>query len=1133
MSVLSNVLTKLGVDALGLSMPRINWSLFKVGDQVNLQEQPIDMAIKAWLANDQSQNNGAVWTALFAGTSQEIDPASGKDLNVHLVRPDGSRENGAGLLFTLLPQAYLRLERLYSVLLDTPRNFPTVAGGPLGPNAFLPPATRGVSFRQVPRYLFYYGPNAQANAGLKLNGNVDPGDELGTFSFLRIYDTDGMPVDPVSVLCCLNTLINYFPTLIVTPLLLADPPTSNMITLYTNLLAQNNNLVRVRLCDHNGAPVTSTSQFNGLNTSAPNMTSIGVYDLNTAGNNTTVGKAAGAPANMVIGSHHGSTLGNNVNLPLWTAVTGTVISGSFNDGQRFAPPGPNDPSRVPAMPREFFTIRVIDMDTFLLGTPDLQFTNVTYTDNNGDHTAVLEQKPAVRMGETLTLLTDGNQVLAGVAAFAGSAAAERQCIAQSIERDFVLPTGAGANSVWPGFTAGVNLMPGPIAIPNLTVNNLNLTAAYIGVPAGQKKTDVLLTFGAGSQLPVNTAIMVYPRKFVEDAKEARGDGVGTVVSSLPVSLVIRDPFSLIATGTDPVDATLRFDLMVVSNATAPLGGGLVFQLFSNLAVPVPLASSAAAPMPPVSNVFAVSNINTLWLSEARSGILGLDAPAITFGDFTDALFGTEDPNNGNMQANALNNPRTAPRLPTQAQRELIASDVTNAVISAGRIAGELLSAQARIGSPGSPGGRETQTVGVLVTGGLLSNDLGRAALRRTEYPPFGMFHTAINTWAPPGAPNSTFAGAVLQNIPPMVDYTAMYFLKDTIQQYAATRQGILNSNNTATVKLNNLVNWITGQLQNKNITIYGIDIPYGSSAADALSDARDSINDPSNAAFIDNPGKLRALNEIDRRVVTAVFGRRDTERALRGAIERARKFIYIESPGFASTHMDSDGNIQSNDLITLLKDRMTEIPTLRVMLCIPKYTDFPETFSTFRNFEYADRKYRIDSFGPLKDRLAVFHPIGFPGRASRLEATMIVVDDTWCLVGSSTFRQRGLFFDSGTDLVFADTVYENGFCPSIAMFRRQVMANRLGFAPTTNGLPTPNFTRLYNGVEAFSVVREQLESGGLGRIEPLYTPENLPSPGSSTIRQANPSGVDVIDSVGPGTDGLWVELALIEGFVSN
>src|SRR5436853_7789318 len=95
-------------------------------------------------------------------------------------------------------------------------------------------------------------------------------------------------------------------------------------------------------------------------------------------------------------------------------------------------------------------------------------------------------------------------------------------------------------------------------------------------------------------------------------------------------------------------------------------------------------------------------------------------------------------------------------------------------------------------------------------------------------------------------------------------------------------------------------------------------------------------------------------------------------------------------------------------------------------------------------------------------RVAAFHPIGFPGRFSRLESTVVIVDDLWAMVGSSTFRRRGLTFDSGRDLVVTDFDAVEGASLMITAFRSQFMAYRLGIDISTDAtsLPNPNWLRL-------------------------------------------------------------------------
>jgi len=209
-----------------------------------------------------------------------------------------------------------------------------------------------------------------------------------------------------------------------------------------------------------------------------------------------------------------------------------------------------------------------------------------------------------------------------------------------------------------------------------------------------------------------------------------------------------------------------------------------------------------------------------------------------------------------------------------------------------------------------------------------------------------------------------------------------------------------------------------------------------------------------------------------------------------------------------------------DDLITALVNRLSQTPSLHVVVCTPRDTDFPRKFQVqvMANYEIKDRQERFA--GLPAERSALFHPVGFPGRPSRLESTVVVVDDQWALVGSSTFRQRGLRFDGSSDLVFTDTLLENGVCPSVADFRRRVMANRLGLAPLDAGMPHPSYVRLFDCVEAFHVVKETLAVGGLGKIEPLWQLSDdavTPAP----AKHANPSGVDV--TADPGLS-LYVEL---------
>jgi hypothetical protein len=207
------------------------------------------------------------------------------------------------------------------------------------------------------------------------------------------------------------------------------------------------------------------------------------------------------------------------------------------------------------------------------------------------------------------------------------------------------------------------------------------------------------------------------------------------------------------------------------------------------------------------------------------------------------------------------------------------------------------------------------------------------------------------------------------------------------------------------------------------------------------------------------------------------------------------------------------------DLISAIAAQMNAAPGLHVAICTPKFPDVARGYEPAAAYEAAARRTAILSLPTAQhadgSRVFAFHPIGFPGRRSRLEATVVIVDDVWVLVGASTFRRRGLTFDGSTDVVLTDTVLEEGSCPSLRDFRRTLLAARLGIAPTSpstfGAMPVPSFVRLADGLEACRVIREQLLAGGLGRIEPLWNgmepgvPAITPFSRTSPTRTAKPS----------------------------
>jgi len=107
---------------------------------------------------------------------------------------------------------------------------------------------------------------------------------------------------------------------------------------------------------------------------------------------------------------------------------------------------------------------------------------------------------------------------------------------------------------------------------------------------------------------------------------------------------------------------------------------------------------------------------------------------------------------------------------------------------------------------------------------------------------------------------------------------------------------------------------------------------------------------------------------------------------------------------------------------------------------------------------------------------------------------VIIIDDCWALVGGSTFRRRGFTFDGSSDLLCTDMQQVHGHSPTIRDFRRALMAARLGIPVDAEH---PSCVQLNDGQRSFQLVRQMLQSGGLGYIDlPWrgFTPNAIETP---------------------------------------
>jgi phosphatidylserine/phosphatidylglycerophosphate/cardiolipin synthase-like enzyme len=480
-------------------------------------------------------------------------------------------------------------------------------------------------------------------------------------------------------------------------------------------------------------------------------------------------------------------------------------------------------------------------------------------------------------------------------------------------------------------------------------------------------------------------------------------------------------------------------------------------------------------------------------------------------------------------------PRDASRLPTMARRDLLVagrdSSGWKAVLAAGRLDPETQNADARLGAPGSAGGRETQVAGVATQGGPLALDIARAALRRTTNLASRLAILANSRWNEPAEPAElaaatapttsagTFAAAVLQTVAPKCETPELSLFATLMTS-------------TTPTTFDDLVNQFVPWLISKKTTVIAL-VPQGIPHRQDIIDAINGLDQQTIFAGItggDTSTQERVAGELARELTSSIWGRRDALWALQGAFASARSSIYIESAGFTPTaraYNAANGDPQppfAVDLLAVLGQRLVERPNLRVTICTPKFPDFAPGYESFAAYESAARRAAIlalttpTNTDPRNSQVVAFHPIGFPGRPSRLETTVIIVDDRWAMVGSSTLRRRGLTFDGGSDVVFTDTDLERGTSPTIRRFRMKLMAQRLGI-PGPETLPTNTFVnhadyeRLYDGAEAFHVARERLRAGGLGVIERLWNGETngeAPPPAAG-VAVANPDGQEVDD----------------------
>ena len=689
-------------------------------------------------------------------------------------------------------------------------------------------------------------------------------------------------------------------------------------------------------------------------------------------------------------------------------------------------------SPAPLLEREFFRAAVVDLDLHLVGNRGAA---EVFGVPAPDAATRAEPVPVVREG-AVDGLTDGQATLGAVnevAALGGF----RLAVSPALADDVTFPP--DRVSRWPALPPVADT-PQDLDAATSARAKTEATAAYAGATA-----DVVVTWPAGA-LPAEAHVRLFPRvdpgpatvplALIDFAR--RGDGGAAIARAAGTALLVTDPFR-VGAGPRPASPDLLVDLLIVTRGP----GGVQGRLLGGLTLPV--AEGGTAPAPP-----AVSNNLEALPDEQRglgpSPLLGVPPTQPASG--TDPVLALLD----------LGTPREAARFRTMARTESVVAGhdggtpgAWTAVLTPGFLTEAFVRDDARLGNPGNAAGPEEHAPGVRVTG-RLAGDLARAALRRTHHLSTRLAQLAEARWndPPAGTGPATAFGAVLSNVAEVVDSPELAPLPPNV---------VANLPEDWT----DLMDQVSDLLP------------------PSLSGLPTSVPTPAAGD--------RWVAEFRRDAHAAASGRRDTQWALRWALSRATKLVYVESALVGETGSPADAD-KAVDLIELLRARLREEPNLRVIVALPKRVPFGPGYESFAQRHHQRRNAGLADLAALEDgRVMAYHPLGFPGRPEVRRGSLVVVDDVWGLVGSSTWSRRGLTFDGSVDVSFVGAQLRDGVSASVAELRRTAMARTLGVGPPAAGAgdtPDPRWVQLAQPTSAFRLLAETLARGGDGLLEPLW-----------------------------------------------
>jgi len=1017
-----------GLEGLGLTMP------VTTPKWVNVSSNDSGVIFDEGSLNLNSSEN---WLSPFAGLLWNTD--SGENAIRHtLQKADGTMVTGNGILIQLFPQAILRIRRLLLLKTETE-------------NEHTPLRANGIITRQVPAFVF-----AEGEATDMVNGSIYAGEDIGLSGSLSFYDEQGHIIHPLYVASMVNALLGFYPALSI------DGSPNNQLTGIVALQAASKT---VRLIQSNGSPYLG-GKIVGISEKAP---AVGLFTLDDFSG--TDSELQGEVKRQEVTTEEGGDFPIEIANKLLLANT---CYGRMLDKVAI-PKMLIEESATPNWIHDFFTIMVVDLRTYLTGTANEEF--------NGTK---LEPKPEIRLNQHIEALSNGNKILAQLQEIFSDSPEESILATPNFDLMLRLPQDPTATA-WPNFpTLPLAITPTPDeeiypADFKNQVENSSI-ASFITDDSGAQPTEVLLTLRG---IPLGAAVRVFNREFVEESTVKRGDGGGggaftslSIVAGRSfngeVILHLEDPLGLKrpdGTITVPTNPELIFDLMIVRQNPKNK------RLFGALSIVLEPATVAAAAEKP-DNVFASISEKGI----CRSPILGLTQSGISSFDFSSSTSTL----NSILAYLGEVDPRDAPRQPTMARREILAAakktEIWHGVISGGILDKSMHNAQQDLGSAGSPGGAENASTGIK-TKGLLAYDVGRMAFRRST-----SFYERIasirdDRWAQPANPaalnagddatevSGLFAGSLLQTISPFCETPELALLKPLIEP------GI----DSIPATLDELIDFVNEKIEDLDLTASSLPGLIGNGLTQLRTLLVNALNGLKNGDPLTESQNERSYNEMKRELASSFYGRRDSQWALENAIKSARKSIYIETPGYNFTEGENHENYSLN-LIQTINNRLSECPGLKIVLCVPKHPDYSKPYNQWAKSEVKERFDILQSSGG--NQVVVFHPVGFPGRPSNISCQTVLVDDVWAMVGSSSFRRRGLTFDGSNDLVFTGYDRVHGKCIDLITLRKELLSQRLGI-DLEDKLASKTI-QLDDFNASFRMIREMLVVGGLGKIERLW-----------------------------------------------